>query len=150
LAAKVFSREGQKIGFMGHESLQSEIHMLKTLSHPNIIRFWGIFETDNLIYLLTEYLSGGTLEDFMRNKGTLVGDFIAKILSDTLTALEYLQSNSIMHRDLKPENIIMRESDKQWVLADFGLAAYTNQKYLYDKCGTMGFIAPEILAENQE
>jgi serine/threonine protein kinase len=44
----------------------------------------------------------------------------------------------------------MRESDKEWVLADFGLAAYTNQKYLYDKCGTMGFIAPEILAENKE
>lgn len=76
--------------------------MLKTLNHPNIIRFWGIYETDNLIYLVTEYLSGGTLEDFMRNKSTLVGDFITKILADTLKALEYLQNNSIMHRDLKP------------------------------------------------
>jgi serine/threonine protein kinase len=76
--------------------------MLKTLKHPNIIRFWGIYETDNLIYLVTEYLSGGTLEDFMRNKSTLVGDFITKILADTLKALEYLQENNIMHRDLKP------------------------------------------------
>jgi serine/threonine protein kinase len=76
--------------------------MLKTLNHPNIIKFWGIYETDNLIYLVTEYLSGGTLEDFMRNKATLVGDFITKILADTLKALEYLQGNSIMHRDLKP------------------------------------------------
>jgi serine/threonine protein kinase len=78
----------------------------------------------------------------MRNKSTLMGDFIRKIMSDTLKALQYLQDNHIMHRDLKPENIIMRESDQEWVLADFGLAAYTNQKYLYDKCGTMGFIAP--------
>jgi serine/threonine protein kinase len=61
--------------------------MLKTLNHPNIIKFWGIYETENLIYLVTEYLSGGTLEDFMRNKSTLVGDFIAKILADTLKAL---------------------------------------------------------------
>lgn len=35
------------------------------------------------------------------------------------------------------------------MLVDFGLAAYTNGKYLYDKCGTMGYIAPEILAENE-
>lgn len=38
-AAKVFSREIQKIGFMGHESLQTEINMLRTLEHQNIIRF---------------------------------------------------------------------------------------------------------------
>jgi len=35
-----------------------------------------------------------------------------------------------------------------WVLADFGLAAFTNEVYLYDKCGTMGYIAPEILMES--
>lgn len=122
--------------------------MLKTLSHPNIIKFEGIYETDNLIYLVTEYLSGGTLVDFMRNKSKLMGDFITKIISDSLKALNYLQENSIMHRDLKPENIVMRESDGEWVLVDFGLAAYTNGKYLYDRCGTMGYIAPEILAEN--
>jgi len=45
----------------------------------------------------------------MRNKSKLLGDFIAKIISDTLTALSYLQANNIMHRDIKPENIILRE-----------------------------------------
>lgn len=53
-----------------------------------------------------------------------------------------------MHRDIKPENIILREKDGMWVLADFGLAAFTNEVYLYDKCGTMGYIAPEILMES--
>lgn len=149
-AAKVFSREIQKIGFMGHESLQTEIDMLRTLDHRNIIRFEGIYETENMIYVLTEYLSGGTLADFMRNKSSLLGDFIVKIIADSLKALQYLQSKSIMHRDLKPENIILRESDQSWVLADFGLAAFTNQQYLYDKCGTMGYIAPEILDENKK
>lgn len=76
--------------------------MLKTLNHPNIIRFEGIYETENLIYLVTEYLSGGTLVDFMRNKNNLIGDFVTKIISDILMALKYLQENSIMHRDLKP------------------------------------------------
>lgn len=82
--------------------------MLKQLEHPNIIRFHGIYETDNLIYLVNEYLSGGTLEDFMRNKATLLGDFITKIISDVLSVLQYLQGLRIMHRDLKPQNIILR------------------------------------------
>lgn len=61
LAAKVFSRQGQKVGFKGQEALENEIKMLKLLNHPNIISFQGIFETENLIYVVTEYLSGGTL-----------------------------------------------------------------------------------------
>jgi serine/threonine protein kinase len=64
--------------------------MLRSLSHPNIIKFEGIYETENMIYVLTELLSGGTLADFMRNKSKLMGDFIAKIVSDSLKALKYL------------------------------------------------------------
>ena len=57
-----------------------------------------------------------------------------------------------MHRDLKPENIILREEDNKWVIGDFGLAAHSNEQYIYDQCGTMGYIAPEIiaLAENKK
>ena len=51
-----------------------------------------------------------------------------------------------MHRDIKPENIVLRKESNTWVLVDFGLAAFTDQSYLYDKCGTMGYIAPEIMA----
>jgi serine/threonine protein kinase len=50
-----------------------------------------------------------------------------------------------MHRDIKPDNIVRRKEDGKWVVVDFGLAAYTNKAYLYDKCGTMGYIAPEVL-----
>lgn len=51
-----------------------------------------------------------------------------------------------MHRDLKPENILLRPKDMKWVLIDFGLSAFINEQYLYDKCGTMGYMAPEVLA----
>ena len=64
--------------------------MLRVLDHPNIIRYEGIYETDNLIYLVTEYLSGGTLDEYMKNKTQLKGDTIAVILKDTLLALSYL------------------------------------------------------------
>ena len=144
-AAKVFSREGQRINESGQEALDNEIRMLKSLDHPNIIAFDGIYETANLIYMVTEYLSGGTLEHFMRAKFNNLGDYISEILSDILQALKYLQGLDIMHRDLKPDNILLREKDKKWVLIDFGLAAFTSQNYLYTKCGTLGYIAPEVM-----
>lgn len=46
----------------------------------------------------------------------------------------------------------MREEDGKWVIGDFGLAAHSDQNYIYDKCGTMGYMAPEIweLSENEK
>ena len=68
MAAKVFSYEGQKIEFKGKEALENEIKTLREIDHPNLIKYDGLYETDNLIYLVTEYLSGGTLDDVMKNK----------------------------------------------------------------------------------
>ena len=50
-----------------------------------------------------------------------------------------------MHRDLKPENILLRDSDKKWVLIDFGLSGFSKEDYLYEACGTYGYMAPEML-----
>ena len=52
-----------------------------------------------------------------------------------------------MHRDLKPENIILRdENDFDCVIADFGLATHCEEKeYLFVRCGTPGYVAPEIV-----
>lgn len=63
-----------------------------------------------------------------------------------LSALAYIHSKGIMHRDLKPENILFQIQDdlNSLKLADFGLAAFLLEyPYLYPKCGTPGFVAPE-------
>lgn len=52
-----------------------------------------------------------------------------------------------MHRDLKPENIMFRNKDKldSLVIVDFGLADFEHEiPYLFSKCGTPGYVAPEI------
>ena len=53
----------------------------------------------------------------------------------------------IVHRDLKPENLLLRNHDNNYdiVIADFGLAACLNENLLFKRCGTPGFVAPEIL-----
>lgn len=63
-----------------------------------------------------------------------------------------LEEYQIIHRDLKMENLMMR--DKYCIspiLVDFGLAVYADQEdYIYHKCGTPGFISPEIIKGNKE
>ena len=61
----------------------------------------------------------------------------------------YLDSKGIMHRDLKPDNLILISKDDgcdyDFKIVDFGLAAYVNEKkHIFKKCGTPGYIAPEV------
>ena len=54
-----------------------------------------------------------------------------------------------MHRDLKPENLILRKKGelREVVIADFGLADYYDPlgDYMFKRCGTPGYVAPELL-----
>lgn len=64
-----------------------------------------------------------------------------------------MHSFNLMHRDLKPENLLFMNKDDLHSLriADFGLAQSIDVRpYLYPKCGTPGFVAPEILNETSE
>ena len=58
-----------------------------------------------------------------------------------------MHDKNIMHRDLKPENILFRsKEDYDCVIADFGLSEFTtSDKYLFVRCGTPGYVAPEVI-----
>ncbi len=67
-----------------------------------------------------------------------------------LEALAYMDSKKIMHRDLKPDNMILKYKDKLensiLKIVDFGLATiYDIPEYLFKRCGTPGFVAPEVI-----
>ena len=57
-----------------------------------------------------------------------------------------MERNKVLHRDLKPENIMISKDAKTLKVVDFGLATHTNlDKYIFVRCGTPGYVAPEIL-----
>ena len=64
-----------------------------------------------------------------------------------VSGLNTMHKSRIMHRDLKPENIMLRSPfSLEPVIVDFGLASHTDQeKYLFYRCGTPGYVAPEII-----
>lgn len=75
-----------------------------------------------------------------------------EILFRIVKALAYLEKNDIIHRDLKPENVIFRSKQDQHevVLVDFGFATKVEDyKNLFTRCGTPGYVAPEVLNDQE-
>eukprot|EP01147_Barroeca_monosierra_P011128 gene11128-3188_t len=103
----------------------SEMSLLKSLNHRNVLRFMGIFCKDDKLHLLTEYVGGGSLDQIIQNKTGRHSDFPwrrrVEIAIDVAAGMDYLHSVKVIHRDLKSENCLIR-IDGSAVVADFGLA----------------------------
>ena len=128
------------------------MQVLKSVDHPNIIKLKDIFETDTMLYIVTEVVTGGELFDRIVDKGSYCERDTAVLIRKLVSALEYLHSKNIVHRDLKPENLLLKslEEDTEIKLADFGLSKVLGQEVMMQTaCGTPGYVAPEILQTSQ-
>lgn len=132
-------------------SWSDEFNLLKDLEHPNIVQLDAVFDNEQKLYLVMEYVAGGDLLQYCIDHGPLPEYEAARILYQVLNAIKYIHEKKIAHRDIKPENILMssREPcDLETVnakLADFGLAKVQEAgKRLRTFCGTASYLAPEI------
>lgn len=112
-----------------------------------MIQLEGVFESEQAVYLVFERLSGGTLLERINKTGGLSGEEVRQVMHGIAKGLNYLHRFDIAHRDLKLENILLRDpSSLHPVIADFGLAVLAEEEpYLYYRCGTPGYVAPEII-----
>lgn len=112
--------------------------------------FHEMFEGENHIYIVLNLCKGINLLEYLK-KNRLPGESKSLvIIQKILQGVHYLHKNNIMHRDLKLENIIINESaeDNQLevFIVDFGFACFVKDyKTFFPRCGTPGYIAPEIL-----
>ncbi|KAG8521601.1 Serine/threonine-protein kinase DCLK3 [Galemys pyrenaicus] len=129
--------------------VDSEILIIQSLSHPNIVKLHEVYETETEIYLIMEYVQGGDLFDAIIESVKFPERDAALMLMDLCKALVHMHDKSIVHRDLKPENLLVqRNEDKSTTLklADFGLAKHVVRP-IFTVCGTPTYVAPEILSE---
>ena len=153
-AVKAFSKEHLEAQSKGKQALQVELSLLRELDHPNVIKFYEIHESVNSLYLVMEVLHGGDIFGILERKPS--PEETRVILRQLLQAIHYLASKGIIHRDLKPDNIILKYKDipitKNLIkIVDFGLGTFENvDEYLFKRCGTPGFVAPEVINANKE
>eukprot|EP00808_Paulinella_micropora_P024763 g50916.t1 len=125
--------------------MKREITLLRLVDHPNILRLYDIIETDKSIYVVTEYVNGGELFDYLLERGKLPRHRVLSILAQLVAALEHCHALSVCHRDLKPENVLM-DSEHNVKLADFGMAQMMSKdKLLLTSCGSPHYASPEVV-----
>mmetsp|Transcript_54295 Transcript_54295/g.152924 ORF Transcript_54295/g.152924 Transcript_54295/m.152924 type:complete len:568 (-) Transcript_54295:95-1798(-) len=129
------------------DELFAEIELLKQLDHPHILRMYSTFEDEENIYMASEICTGGEFFDTLARVGSLEEHVAARLFKQILGAVVYLHGKCICHRDLKPANFILSDDDKCLQLADFGLAMLVcgPGQMLGEACGSLPFVAPEIL-----
>lgn len=74
------------------------------------MKFLGVYESKNSLYMIVEYLAGGQLFDRINRSCRMKAKEIREVMQSILMGLEALHQKGYMHRDLKPENIMFREN----------------------------------------
>lgn len=144
-AAKFLNKETLLGSKSGLRNLAEEIKILTLVEHPCIAELFWVYETREEVVLVLEYLPFGDLHKRMMSNKSFSEQDASSFARNLIEVLEYLHSKNIVHRDLKPENIMMTsESNSGFKIIDFGLA-YNSAEPQSHKCGSPGYIAPEML-----
>ncbi|KAA8498962.1 Myosin light chain kinase A [Porphyridium purpureum] len=133
-----------------YKYLKREIDIVTKVNHPSVVITREVFETEEQIMIVMEYLGGGMLYDIIADRGTLTEQEASYVMLEILEGVEYLHSLGIVHRDLKPENMLcVRRAMWPWrvKLCDFGLANFVEERtsLMQTQVGTPYFAAPEVV-----
>ena len=141
-----------------HE-FRREVELLKTLNHPNIVRYLGTsveYNTLNMpvnLFVLLEYVPGGSIHSLLCKFGAFPETVVQTYTGQTLQGLSYLHENRIIHRDVKGANILV-DTQGCVKLADFGCSKSFVDTYICSKeinnqnhtiIGTPYWMAPEVI-----
>jgi Serine/threonine protein kinase len=109
---------------------------------------FDIFENPKRIYIIFELIKGGELFERLKKKKTYKEEQAAIVIKQLMEALIYLEKKHIIHRDIKLENIMLvhEENDCDIKIVDFGLSTTIEKVDPNVRCGTPGYVAPEVIS----
>ena len=104
-----------------------EAKNLAQMNHPHIVKVVDVFEENDTVYYVMQYLSGGSLTDYVKQHGALDEAIAIKYIQQIGSALEYMHQKHICHYDVKPSNILLDDKGGA-MLIDFGISkGYTEE-----------------------
>ncbi len=128
---------------------EREARTVAALKHPNIVNLFDFGMTDDVYYMVMEYVEGEVLSRRLK-RGALSLEQTRQIVASIAEALDYAHERGLVHRDIKPSNVILRPSNGtskiEAVLMDFGIAKITNADTWITGSGMIGtleYAAPE-------
>ena len=126
---------------------QREAQAAARLVHPNIVQVFdsGQDERTGQYFIVMEYIEGVSCAEILRDEGWVEVERAIAIVEQACEGLDYAHRHGVVHRDVKPGNLL-RASEGQVKLADFGIAKATEQSSITQVgsvLGTAAYLAPE-------
>ncbi|CAN1190653.1 Serine/threonine/tyrosine-protein kinase HT1 [Linum perenne] len=133
--------------FEHKERFEREVTIQSKTDHENIVQLIGA-SIDPAMFLITELMSGGTLQKYLLSirPNRLDLELVVNFALDISRAMEYLHDIGIIHRDLKPSNLLLTEDKKHVKVGDFGLAKELMTNDMTCEAGTYRWMAPEVFS----
>lgn len=156
--ARALQRGGRKVAIKQmelnaqprKELIVNEILVMKDSQHKNIVNFLEAYLRGNQLWVVMEYMQGGSLTDVIENNSKLTEPQMSRICLETAKGLQFLHKKHIIHRDIKSDNILL-DSAGNVKITDFGFCAkLTSQKNKRaTMVGTPYWMAPEVVKQKE-
>lgn len=123
-----------------------EVEIVRFLNHPDIPHVYDVYETQEKLYIVMDYVKGISLSEYIRKNGPIPYPEAMKYMIQICNIFLYLHTREcpVIYRDLKPSNLIMQEDNLK--LLDFGIAVELSGSRCTKKVkalGTKGYASPE-------
>ncbi|KAM0826269.1 hypothetical protein ACQ4PT_068994 [Festuca glaucescens] len=129
-----------------YRDFAQEVYIMRKVRHKNVVQFIGACTRQPNLYIITDFMSGGSVYDYLHKKSSSFKlPEILRVATDIAKGMNYLHQNNIIHRDLKTANLLMDEN-KVVKVADFGVARVKDQSgVMTAETGTYRWMAPEVI-----
>lgn len=134
------------------QNLLREIHILKSLDHPNLPKIMDVIVAKESLFIVMEYIQGSTLKELLKKNGPFEAKQVIEWGKQICAVLQYLHTRTppIIYRDLKPSNLMLK-ADGRIIFIDFGTAKEYRARGNHTEVlsfGTLGYAAPEQYERN--